>query len=268
MFKRFFSFFIFCLVIACSKAEEVVIEENTKVDLVKITTNELKLEFVATFKNRFPRNILENISLNFEAFLTEAKVLLAKDAELLTLVDKQNLLPADHKPNDLILLKTNDAFTVSKDNMYASKKAVDALMKMSKVALKEGVTIVVSSAYRSYEYQKKLFARYVRDYGEAEATRFSARAGTSQHQLGTVFDFGSISDEWARTKAGVWVNKNASRFGFSLSFPQGYENVTGYKWECWHFRYIGLEACKMQRKWFDDIQQYMLEAFDFLLKKL
>ena len=134
---------------------------------------------------------------------------------------------------------------------------------MGQAANKASVTLVVASAYRSYRYQKSLFARYASQYGESEAERFSARAGTSQHQLGTVFDFGSVSDAYAQTKAGKWLAENAAKFGFSLSFPQGYEKVTGYKWECWHFRYIGVQACEMQSKWFSDIQQYMLEVLQW-----
>ena len=102
----------------------------------------------------------------------------------------------------------------------------------------------------------------MRESGEKEAERFSARAGTSQHQLGTVVDFGSISDEFAQTRAGKWMLQNAAKYGWSLSFPKGYESVTGYVWESWHYRYIGTGACAFQQRWFNDIQQYMLEFID------
>ena len=127
---------------------------------------------------------------------------------------------------------------------------------------KDGITLLVSSTYRSYDYQKKLFARYVAQDGEALAERYSARAGTSQHQLGTAIDFGSITDEFAETKQGKWLYAHAAEYGFSLSFPAGYEDVTGYMWECWHYRYIGKDACALQKKWFGDIQQYMMEFID------
>ena len=66
------------------------------------------------------------------------------------------------------------------------------------------------------------------------------------------------------TEHGVSVDsaQNAAKYGWSLSFPQGYEDVTGYMWECWHFRYIGEEACRFQKKWFSDIQQFMIEFLD------
>lgn len=219
-----------------------------------------KKVFEAAFAKRLPAAMLQNISSNYREFVDDVEALLKSGGELFVLADKKHFLKEDFVPADLLELKTNRDFTVSKAGMYASKIAVDALHKMGQAANKASVTLVVASAYRSYRYQKSLFARYASQYGESEAECFSARAGTSQHQLGTVFDFGSVSDAYAQTKAGKWLAENAAKFGFSLSFPQGYEKVTGYKWECWHFRYIGVQACEMQRKWFSDIQQYMLEV--------
>lgn len=227
-----------------------------------------KSAFITQFKNRFPQSVMKTLDEHFDEFLADAQALLKKDGDLLILVDKKNLITADYKIGSLVLLEKYPELVLSKSGMYASSVAVDAFIKMFRQARSEGVTIVISSAYRSYDYQKNLFARYVRQYGEAEAVRFSARAGTSQHQLGTVFDFGTITDDWAQTKAGKWVAKNAAKFGFSLSFPKGYETITGYKWECWHFRYIGRDACAMQAQYFDNIQQYMLEALHFINKNL
>ena len=119
--------------------------------------------------------------------------------------------------------------------------------------------MVASSTYRSYDYQKTVYERNVRQMGKEAADRESAAPGTSQHQLGTVVDFGSITDEFIETPAGQWLDKNASDYGWSLSFPQGYEDVTGYRWECWHYRYIGTEATAFQKKWFSNIQQFMME---------
>ena len=122
----------------------------------------------------------------------------------------------------------------------------------------EGITLLISSTYRSYEYQDKLFKWNVEQNGLETAERESARPGTSQHQLGTTIDFGSITDEYAYTTAGMWLLDNAWKYGFSLSYPDGYENLTGYRYESWHFRYITPQATKLQRDYFDDIQYYLL----------
>ena len=80
-------------------------------------------------------------------------------------------------------------------------------------------------------------------------------------------DFGSIDDDYAKTKAGKWLASHAQDYGWSLSYPKGYENITGYKWECWHYRYLGIKACKLQKNYFEDIQQYMLEFIDYWKNK-
>ena len=141
-----------------------------------------------------------------------------------------------------------------------------ALQVMAKAALEDGIKLLVSSTYRSYSYQEKLFARWVAIDGLEEAERESARPGTSQHQLGSAIDFGSITDDFDETSMGKWLYANASKYGWSLSFPKNYEDITGYRWECWHFRYIGVPACQMQRKWFGNVQQYMLEFIDLWKK--
>ena len=85
------------------------------------------------------------------------------------------------------------------------------------------------------------------------------RSGKSQHQLGLVVDFAPISDSFAETKASEWLLRNASRFGWSLSFPDGYENVTGYRWESWHYRFVGKDLAVFIEKYFENIQQYALQ---------
>ena len=125
-------------------------------------------------------------------------------------------------------------------------------------ACKEGLTLVISSTYRSYEYQDRVFKWNVEQNGLEIAERESARPGTSQHQLGTAIDFGTITDDYAFTPAGKWLLENAWKYGFSLSYPDGYESLTGYRYECWHFRYISTAGTELQRKYFGDIQHYMI----------
>ena len=203
------------------------------------------------------------IIANKSEFLADLYSVLDQDKDfLLVLVDKMHYLQPDYVPEDLIPLKKNDLYNISRNDLSLRIPVEKALQIMSQGAKKDGITLLVSSTYRSYDYQKKLFARYVAQDGEALAERYSARAGTSQHQLGTAIDFGSITDEFAETKQGKWLYNHAADYGFSLSFPAGYEEVTGYMWECWHYRYIGKDACALQKKWFDDIQQYMMEFID------
>jgi D-alanyl-D-alanine carboxypeptidase len=134
-----------------------------------------------------------------------------------------------------------------------------AVLEMVGAAKRSGITLVFSSGYRSFEYQKYVYAREVKTYGQEVADRESARPGASQHQLGTAIDFGSITDAFAQSRAGKWLAAHAEEYGFSLSYPLGYEGVTGYRYESWHYRFITKAGTLLQKRYFDDIQQYMLE---------
>lgn len=196
------------------------------------------------------------------AILEEEKTFRQDDKSLFFLIDKKHTASSSYVPKDLVSLKKNSLFDLNKAGMKIRAEAYSALNEMAQAALNDGIRLLVSSAYRSYSYQENLFNYWVSVDGLEEAERESSRPGTSQHQLGTAVDFGSISDDFDKTQMGQWVYKNAADYGWSLSFPKGYEDVTGYRWECWHFRYLGKNACRFQQKWFGGIQQFMLEFID------
>lgn len=215
-----------------------------------------------------PSKILINIAEHGERFINDLDGVLNEEKdELFVLVDKEHLLSSSFVPHKLVELGQNSQYEINREGLKLTPIAEKALSSMAKEARLAGVTLSVSSAYRSYRYQKSLFDRYVKQYGEHEAERFSARPNASQHRLGTVVDFGSIDDDYAKTKAGKWLAIHAQDYGWSLSYPKGYENVTGYKWECWHYRYLGVKACCLQREYFEDIQQYMLEFIHYWKNK-
>ncbi len=206
---------------------------------------------------------------NAEEFLADLhKVLEAEksfrtdDISLYYLIDKKHTVSSDYVPKDLVPLEKNDLFSISRNDLSLRPDVLESLKEMSRAALNDGIKLLVSSTYRSYSYQKGLFQHWVDVDGLEEAERESARPGTSQHQLGSAIDFGSITDDFGDTVMGKWLNNHAEEYGWSLSFPDGYEDVTGFRWECWHFRYVGKEACKFQRKWFSDVQQVMIEFID------
>lgn len=210
-----------------------------------------------------PRELIEQINREKERFVPALEQLIANDSEtLLVLVDKQHRLPESYSPPDLVPVTTGRSYIPNRGDLSLRKGTEAALERMAAAALENGIKLVVSSTYRSWKYQEGLYDRNVRQLGKEAADRESAPPGASQHQLGTVVDFGSITDDFAQTAAGKWLAENAARFGWSLSFPDGYEAVTGYRWECWHYRYIGPEAAAFQKEWFGDVQQYMLEFID------
>jgi D-alanyl-D-alanine carboxypeptidase len=191
------------------------------------------------------------------AFLLDLLSCLGGDPFLRRLVDKQHALPPGYEPEDLVEL-TGGSYQVSRPGLLLRAAAAAALETMAVAARADGVTLVASSAYRSYDYQAEVYARNARELGQAAADRESARPGYSQHQTGLAVDFGSINDSFAQTPAGRWILANGSRFGWSLSFPQDYETLTGYRWESWHYRYVGPELAAFIDTWFNGVQQYAL----------
>jgi D-alanyl-D-alanine carboxypeptidase len=180
------------------------------------------------------------------------------DPYLYFLVDKQHALPQSYIPNDLVELG-GGSYAVARQGLMLRRKAAESLERMAASARSEGVVLTAASTYRSYDYQVEVYDRNVREMGREAADRESAMPGHSQHQLGLVVDFSPISDAFAKTQAGAWMLKNASRFGWSLSFPDGYEELTGYRWESWHYRYVGTELAAFIDAYFDGIQQYALQ---------
>ena len=213
-------------------------------------------------KEAIPNGNPEEFLADLHKVLDEEKTFRADDLSLYYLIDKKHFVSSDYVPKDLMPVKNNDLWNVSRNDLSLRPEVYAALEELSRAALADGIKLMVSSTYRSYQYQEGLFNRYVAQDGVELAERYSARPGTSQHQLGVAIDFGSITDDWGDTKMGKWVYDHAAEYGWSLSFPQGYEDVTGYMWECWHFRYIGKTACEFQKKWFGNIQQFMLEFIE------
>ncbi|MDR1419626.1 MAG: M15 family metallopeptidase [Treponema sp.] len=191
------------------------------------------------------------------AFILDFLSCLEGDPFLRRLVDKGHPLPLQYEPDDLVPLRPS-SYETSRGDLRLRREAAGALEEMAAQARAGGAVLVVSSSYRSYDYQALVYARNVQEMGQEDADRESSRPGFSQHQTGFAADFGSITDAFAKTEAGLWMAANAGRFGWSLSFPAGYEEVTGYRWESWHYRYVGRELAAFIDSYFGGIQQYAL----------
>lgn len=269
--KLAFTLFMSCFLIfnACAKqqnksaknisdVQKKETEINPEIEKLNRVLMQLSDECKAAIPNGNPQEFLQDL----QAVLQSENDFSSEDLSPFYLIDKKHTVSSDYVPKNLIPLKKNELFDINKNNLSLRPEAYEALKKLAEAALKDGVKLTVSSTYRSYEYQKNLFDYWVSVDGLEEAERESARPGTSQHQLGLALDFAPVDDAFDKTPAGKWVYENASKYGWSLSFPQGYEHVTGYRWECWHFRYIGKTAVEFQKKWFSNIQQFMIEFLD------
>ena len=208
-----------------------------------------------------PQEIIDGIHAHLaqnQIFFDYLESILENDLYFRILVDKQNALPHGYAPSDIVPLRNGGSYQISRNDLSLRTVAAEALEVMAAAARADVITLVVASSYRSFNYQTQVYNRYVNERGQAAADRISARPGHSQHQLGMVIDFGPIDNSFAQTPAGRWVAANASRFGWSLSYPNGYEAVTGYSWESWHYRYVGRNLTTFIDTYFGGIQQYAL----------
>ena len=120
----------------------------------------------------------------------------------------------------------------------------EAFNNMQAAAKADGLNIYISSGFRLYSYQKTLYNNYVNRDGVVAADTYSARAGHSEHQSGLAFDVNTINDSFANTEEGKWLNDNCYKYGFILRYPKGKSDETGYQYEPWHFRYVGVELAE------------------------
>ena len=116
-----------------------------------------------------------------------------------------------------------------------------AFNKMKSDAAKQGINLEIISGYRSYDTQSSTYNGHVNRVGQGEADTISARPGHSEHQLGLAADLNSLSQSFGKTKEGIWLNNNMSKYGFILRYPSSKEGITGYSYEPWHIRYVGTD---------------------------
>ncbi len=142
------------------------------------------------------------------------------------IVNKTYSIPSTYYPGDI----TSETRS-NMNRMFADAKAL-------------GLNIYLSSGFRSYNTQKIIYNNYVSRDGKEMADTYSARPGHSEHQTGLAFDVNQINDTFIGTPEANWLSDNAWKYGFILRYPKGKTNETGYKYESWHFRYVGLELAK------------------------
>jgi len=113
--------------------------------------------------------------------------------------------------------------------------------KLQSDAAAQGLNIWLSSGFRSYDYQNQIYNNYVARDGQAAADTYSARPGHSEHQSGLAIDVNQIDDSFIGTPEAIWLENHCHEYGFILRYPQGKQDITGYKYESWHIRYVGTD---------------------------
>jgi D-alanyl-D-alanine carboxypeptidase len=186
----------------------------------------------------------------------------AEERGLLVLVNKQHSLDAVYKPEDL---EPIDYFATdrSRETRFMRAEAAEEFNRLVEEAAEDGYTLVMTTAYRSFGFQKILWDNYVATEGEEAAARFSAKPGQSEHQTGLAVDVTSpsvdfqLSTSFGDTKEGIWLAENAHRFGFILRYPPGKEVITGYQYEPWHLRYVGIDVATYMHQKGLTLEEYL-----------
>jgi len=159
------------------------------------------------------------------------------------LVNKYRKLADDFVPSDLTTIDIK--YTDNEDDLQCSRLTLNAFIEMYKAAEKEGYSIFINSAYRSVEDQQELIDLYTKSYGTSYVEKYVAKIGFSEHQTGLGLDIGSRKSQiFANSSEYQWMLDNAYKYGFILRYDKRYEDITGFRREAWHYRYVGKDIAK------------------------
>ena len=251
--------FIIFLIISINKfvPKKDKIEEIFEPNFTFPFYNEKKKQDYIEYKNKTGLSLKDtiirvNIGLN-NPFYTNTKI--TKEEGILTLVNKYNYVTRDYIPKDLITI----------NNLKINKEAYDSFKEMQDAMNKEGLNIRIISAYRTYEYQENLYNNYLKKDKRELVDAYSARAGYSEHHTGLAIDIDNLKQNFEHfylTKEFIWMQENASKYGFILRYPKNKENITGYQYEPWHYRYVGKEIALYIKKHNSTYEEYYYEFLD------
>lgn len=203
-----------------------------------------------------------DIVRNVNANLDHTRYVDVKDADLshgvLAMINKYNYL-GTYEPDDLVRL--GEGYTNATAPMLR-REAAEAFVKMAEAARDEGLTLMNISGYRSYNVQDRLYNNYVAVDGQALADTYSSRPGYSEHQAGLATDINSVEVSFANTPEFRWLQEHAADYGFIMRYPDGLEYITGFSYEPWHYRYVGVDAAQQivrEGLTFDEYYAYYVE---------
>ncbi len=160
----------------------------------------------------------------------------------LILVNKFNYLDSSFIPSDITNINLSFAYSTNS----VTKDCNDAYITMASKAKEDGIVLLVNSSYRNYERQESVYKEFYYSKGVSYADQYAARAGYSEHQTGLAIDVftngASTTDTFEESDAYKWLQDHAHEYGFILRYPKDKEYLTGYSYESWHYRYLGVET--------------------------
>ena len=202
------------------------------------------LEYKDKYDNLSYSNIVTivNVNRNHEYYTDDHDTNLNLNYSLLT--NKYYKLASDYEPEDLVTVKTTHAWGDYGDNKIR-QEVYDEYIKMFEAAKENGITLMINSSYRSFQDQEAVYKSYEEEYDTDYADDIAARPGYSEHQTGLALDIFCTTNTSIKTfensEAFKWLSENSYKYGFILRYPKEKENITGYTFESWHYRYVGKE---------------------------
>lgn len=220
-------------------------KEYNKNILQILNSDYFKEENLERYLNYESNNIVldVNMYLDYEFYTNNIEI---DNIDNLVIVNKYYKLDKDYEPE---LKAINKKYAIN-DRQLLTNDAKEAFEKMCEDARKEDIYIYSGSAYRSYSYQNTLYNNRVKKEGQEYADKTAARAGHSEHQTGLAIDVLNKKFEYIDSDdiEYEWLIENAHKYGFILRYPKDKENITGYTYEPWHYRYITKEIATILKE--------------------
>lgn len=205
---------------------------------------------------------LINVDANKDWYEDTTETDTSKGSQLI--VNKFYSLPSDYQPAKLVKIKNWYAYDSAKQ---MDEEAYYAFISMYNAAKEEGLSLVINSSYRTYQEQEEIYNDYKNRYGSEYADGYAARPGHSEHQTGLVIDIaidsGYDNTTFDTSPKYAWLQNNAHKYGYILRYPKDKEHITGYSYESWHYRYVGIEIATYiyeHNITFDEYYAYFLEG--------
>ena len=201
-----------------------------------------------------------NVGANNEWYTNTKKSDISKNELMLT----NKFYSLDNTYNSDNMVKVSNQYSYG-DNQMVTQATFDAFLSMFNDAKKEDLTLIINSSFRSYEDQEEIYNFYKDTRGESEANKIAAKAGFSEHQTGMAIDiqtYGSSAKTFEEFDEFKWLQNNAHKYGFILRYPKDKEYLTGYEYESWHYRYVGVDVATYiyeNNITFDEYYAYFVE---------
>ncbi|MCR5202080.1 MAG: M15 family metallopeptidase [Lachnospiraceae bacterium] len=218
------------------KAEKVESKEDTK------DIEQDEHDVIEELEADYGHEIEEEASADPDANIIKT---VTNPNSIAVLVNRRHLLPEDYEPKDLVVPDVKFSFYGTYERSYMREIAAFYLERLFEAAEKHNVILKGVSGYRSYERQQAIYENNVRNRGKKETNAVSAKPGSSEHQTGLTIDVSSdsagvsLGESFGYTTEGIWLARNAHKYGYIVRYPKGKEKITGYDYEPWHIRYVG-----------------------------